>query len=360
MDRDSIYWLRGRAGSGTSTMMANLASALVIDSLTHLVQGKDGDSLLAAFFCTDTDASSTDCRLMTLNLMGELCRISNEFSHKLARFMKENPKCLDKEWKEIFENIRGFLKVQLDRTFIIVLDANGSYAEISDMVYEWRKHLPSSIRILLSNGTEDEDFGELKTIDIEVPPDVVTADIIHYAEKFLSCFGPDDDKFSLKEAAKKLGDLSKGNFSVVVLAAHLIKLRGEPPTMELLDALECAGPEHLLYFILREYKKFTYFGLLVKVLIALARPRNFAPTIATLTEEVGERDTALVGKVLRWLDPLVTVHSPPTGVAAAADVTVGEAAASALAAPAQTHVMLFSSLMTWSVDYLDRRVGLLK
>ncbi|KAJ1549219.1 hypothetical protein HK405_007639 [Cladochytrium tenue] len=346
--------------------MANLASALVADSLADLAEDRDGDSLLAqnqngdsllaAFFCTDTDASSTDCKVMTLNLMGELCRVSNDFSSAVAQFLNDNPEFLRNEpWNIIFGKIRTFLPDHLDQCFIVVIDANGSYADISDMLHEWRKYLPSSIRMLLSNGTEDEYLGKLKTVCIEVPPEEVKADIIRYAEKFLSCFGPDDDKFSLKEAAKKLGDLSKGNFSVVVLAERLIKLRGEPPTMDLLDALEPAGPEHLLYFILREYRHIesTNYDLLVRVLLALARPRTFAPTVAMLAEEVREGDKTKVGRVVRQLGPLVTVHRPASGTRAAADVVLTGAAA-----PEPARVVLFSSLMAWSVDRLDREVGL--
>ncbi|KAJ1548473.1 hypothetical protein HK405_003060 [Cladochytrium tenue] len=375
MGRNSIFWLRGRAGSGTSTMMANLASALVINSLAYLPKDLDGDnllaqeqddlSLLAAFFCTNTDAKSMDCKVMTLNLISELCRVSNEFSHAFARFLEENPKFLiANSWKEIIENLPKVQPEWLHQTLIVVLDANGSYRDISDMIHKWREHLPPTIWMLLSNGTEDEDFGGLNTIYIEIPPKDVTTDIIGYAKKFLSCCGLDDE-FFLEEAGKKLGDLSEGNFSVVILAEHLIKLRGKPPTMEQLDFLVPVGPEQLLYFILQEYRRILReyhlgspdYDLLVKVLLALASPRPFAPTIAILAQEVGEEEKTKVGKVVRQLGPLVTVYRPTSGGVAPTDVSAGASVADAAHAP-PARVVLFSSLLTWCVDRLDRAVGL--
>ncbi|KAJ1563133.1 hypothetical protein HK405_013959 [Cladochytrium tenue] len=112
--------------------------------------------------------------------------------------------------------------------------------------------------------------------------------------------------------------------------------------MELLDAVESAAPEHLLYFILQEYRNsdsdFVDYDLLVKVIRALARLRAVAPTMAVLVHEI-RREEAPIGKILRQLDALVTVHRPPSdGPGPTSPATV----------------MLFSSLMASCVERLDQ------
>ncbi|KAJ1562709.1 hypothetical protein HK405_008846 [Cladochytrium tenue] len=342
--------LRGPPGSGVSTILANVASAL------------GGTKLVAAFFCTSSDPTSTDPKVMVLTLLSELCRVSNGFTKKTLDVLRANRDFLaNNTAEEIFDKLCAqFETSDSPGDMIISIDTGDCYGVVSSLIRKWRLSLPPTVGILIGASTDTilDNLGNLKPTEIEVKPELGTKDMLVYTKAYLRSCAFENHDLSLNDAAEKLVGLCGNNFTSAVLVEHYVMLVAEPLTVDVLDFLRrdldspLSTAEHIVVCIFQAYLDIPSVqpSLLAKVLRTLAaQPRSQAAaatarwTTATLAAKVSEDEPA-VAKLLRQLGPLVTFYRGPTAVGAG-DGAAGETPV--------TTVSLVSSLLAASVRKLD-------